>query len=166
MKFEIIPKQDNIPPFDKDTLAVKYIEYYPFGDIYKEDEITEFIISKILNEIPTGFGGYLYLNPDGEADWMEVVSDGEWLYLGCYFEDDETGDSECYYCYNPKFANSVDLLENGNFSDKSLYTDIYSGGQSPIPKFQAINDFDAGIKAVEYFIHTGKIYPGIDWIKD
>ena len=76
MEFEIIPKQDNIPSFDKDALAVKYIEYYPFGDTYEEDEITESVISRILNEIPTGFSGYLYLNPDGEADWMEVVSDG------------------------------------------------------------------------------------------
>lgn len=165
MEFEIIPKQDNIPWFDKDVLAVKCIEYYPFGDIYKGAEITESVISKILNEIPTGFGGYLCVNPDGETDWMEVVSDGEWLYLGCCFEDDETGDNECYYCYNPEFADTVDQLETGDFSDESLYTNIDSGGQSPIPKIQALRDMETGIKAVEYFIHTGKLYPRIDWLK-
>ena len=38
-----------------------------------------------------------------------------------------------------------------------------AGGQSPAEKYLSIQDIEAGIKAVEYFIWTGGFYPGIDW---
>ncbi|MCI9078262.1 MAG: hypothetical protein HFH68_04960 [Lachnospiraceae bacterium] len=87
MEFEIIPVHDDIPAFDKKEIKIKYVEYYPYGGCYVEDEITE------------------ELSP------------------------------------------------------------LISGGQSPVEKFLAINDIEAGIKATEYFIRTGKIYPGIVWAK-
>ena len=37
------------------------------------------------------------------------------------------------------------------------------GGQSPIEKYLALTNMEVGVKAVEYFIRTGKLYPGIDW---
>ena len=30
-------------------------------------------------------------------------------------------------------------------------------------KYLALTNMEAGVKAVEYFIRTGKLYPGIDW---
>ena len=166
MELQIIPKQQEIPGFDPNAQAVKHIEYYPLGDVYEEAEITQEVISRMLSEIPKGIGAYFFLDPDGESDWMEVVSDGKWLFLGCCFEDEETGDFDCRYCYNPEFADTADLIENADFSDESIYTPIESGGRSPIPKIQALTDMELGVKAVEYFIRTGKCYPGIDWIKD
>lgn len=68
-----------IPSFDSNAVAVKHIEYYPYGGTYNEDKITPQLIQKILKEIPKGIGIYLFLDPDGECDWLEVVSDGEWL---------------------------------------------------------------------------------------
>ena len=53
-----------------------------------------------------------------------------------------------------------------DFSDKSIYTDLKSGGQSPIAKIHALTDIETGIKAVEYFIRTGAFYPGIDWLHE
>ena len=47
--------------------------------------------------------------------------------------------------------------------DENVYSPIDYNGQSPIPKCQAITEMDADVKAVEYFIRTGKLYPGIDW---
>ena len=41
-----------------------------------------------------------------------------------------------------------------------------SGGQSPIPKIQAITDIETGVQAVEYFIRTGELYPGISWLHE
>jgi len=40
---------------------------------------------------------------------------------------------------------------------------VQSGGQSPVEKYLALTNMEAGVKAVEYFIRTGKLYPGIDW---
>ena len=44
--------------------------------------IYEEVISKILEEIPQGLNIYLYLDPYGEVDQLEVNCDGEWLAIG------------------------------------------------------------------------------------
>lgn len=162
MKPKIIPKQEIIPSYDANAIAIKHIEYYPYGGTYSEDEITPVLISNILKEIPDGIEIYLFLDPDGEDDWLEVNCDGEWISLGF------SGDSgqDCYCSYNPAFADTADQIDKADFSDKSIYTDLESGGQSPIPKIQAITDIEAGVKAVEYFIRTGALYPGIEWIHE
>ncbi len=43
------------------------------------------------------------------------------------------------------------------------FAHVQSGGQSPIEKYLALTNIEDGVKAVEYFIRTGKLYPGIDW---
>lgn len=163
MKFKIIPKQENIYSFDSNAVAVKLIEYYPYGEIYDGDKITPELIKKILKEVPQGISIYLFLDPDGECNWLEVVSDGEWLFLGYCFQD-EIGRFDNWYSYNSDYADTLEQIETAEFSDKNIYTPINSEGQTPIPKVNAITDMDAGLKAVEYFIRTGERYPGIDWI--
>lgn len=164
MAQEIIFKQEKIPPLNQHTIAVKHIEYYPSSDgIYDEAKITPELIEKILKEIPKGIEILLFLDPDGECDFMEVLSDGEWVSLGCFFE--QAGDG-CYYSYNADYANTANEVEKFNYSDSLVWTKLVSGGQSPIPKIQSITDIQACIKAVEYFIWTGELYPGIDWLHE
>lgn len=163
MGMEVLAKQDKIPSWDTNAIAVKHIEYYPYGDTYEEDQITPEIIAKILEEIPQGINLYLFLDPYGECDFMEVLSDGEWLSLGCSFDRD--GEFENYYTYNAAYADTAEQIEQFQYSDKTVWTPLESGGQSPVPKMEAIKDIEAGRKAVEYFIHTGKLYPGIDWAR-
>lgn len=158
---EIISKKESIPTFDMDIIAVKHIEYYPGGGIYDEAQITPELIGKILAEVPQGISIYLFLDPYGECDWMEVLSDGEWLSLGCSF--DRNGEYHNYYTYNSAYADTAEMINKFNYSDKSTWTSLESGGQSPVPKMEAITDMENGVKAVEYFIHTGELYPGIDW---
>ncbi len=161
MDKKIIVKKESMPTFDTNTVAVKYIEYYPSGDIYEEDHITPELIETILREIPKGISIYLYLDPNGECDFMEVLSDGEWLSIGCSF--DREGEFQNYYTYNADYESTSEEIEKFNYSDRTVWTTLESGGQSPIPKVEAITDMEAGVKAVEYFIHTGELYPGIDW---
>lgn len=144
MEFEIISKQDVIPEFDSQTIAVKYISY---DSDYEEDEITEELISKILQQIPSEIEVILSLDPNGEDNWMEVLCDGKWLALG--FSGEFGQDN--YYSYNKDFEGSEEL------------SPLRSGGQSPIEKHLTVQDIQTGIKAVEYFIRTGQFYPGIDW---
>lgn len=161
MKFEIIPKQESIPAFDFHTIKIEHIEYFdPPYKKYDKEEISEEVIEKILKEIPKGINIYLILDPDGEDNWLEINCDGEWIALGFSGNFGQNN----YYSYNPTFANTIDQISNADFSDKSIYTDLESGGQSPIPKIQAISDIEIGVKAVEYFIRTGKLYPGIEWM--
>ncbi len=162
MDIEIISKQETIPAFDTNAVAVKLIEYYPSRNgSYDESQITPELIDEILAKIPHGINIYLFLDPDGECDFMEVLSDGEWLSLGCNFDRDGKWDG--YYTYNAAYADTAELVKKFEYSDKSVWTILESGGQSPVPKIQAITDVDSGIKAVEYFIRTGELYPGIDW---
>lgn len=161
MEFQMIPKQNDILPFDSKAIKVQYIEYFdPPYKTYKGEEITEKIIAEILKKISDGINIYLFLDPNGEDDWLEVNCDGEWISLG--FSEDFGQNN--YYSYNPAFADTVDQVNKEDFSDKSIYTDLESGGQSPIPKIAAITDIEIGVKAVEYFIRTGEFYPGIDWM--
>ena len=161
MEIEIISRQETIPAFDTNAVAVKHIKYYPYGDTYDEPQITSKQIAEILAEIPHGIGIYLFLDPDGECDFMEVLSDGEWLSIGCSFDRD--GRWQNYYTYNASYADTAEQVREFNYSDKSVWTELHSGGQSPVPKIQAITDMKLGVKAVEYFIRTGELYPGIDW---
>lgn len=161
MEMEIISKQETIPAFDTNAVAVKHIEYYPYGDTYDESQITSELIAEILAEISHGISIYLFLDPDGECDFMEVLSDGEWLSIGCSF--DRNGKWQNYYTYNAAYADTAEQIKKFNYSDRSVWTALESGGQSPVPKMEAITDMEAGIKAVEYFIRTGELYPGIDW---
>lgn len=160
---QIIAKKESIPAFDRQAIKVRHIEYFdPPYQTYEEEEITEEIIADVLKNIPGGINIFLYLDPGGENNVLEVNCDGEWISLG--FSGDFGQNN--YYCYNPAFAGTADQINKAEFEDKSIWTDLESGGQSPIPKIQAISDIELGVKAVEYFIRTGEFYPGIDWLHE
>lgn len=154
MELEIILKQDNIPVYNMEQIKIKHIEYYPdYDGCYEEDEITEELVSGILKQIPDGINIILSLNPYGEEDMFEILCDGEWLAICYYYYSEEEQQDIVYYSYNPNYAGTEDI------------SPLESGGQSPVEKYAAINDIKAGVKAAEYFIRTGKLYPGIDWAK-
>ncbi len=165
MDIKIISRQEEIPAFDTNAVAVKHIAYYPSRDgIYNGVEITPQLISKILKQISQGITVYLSQDPDGECDFMEVLSDGKWLSLGCTLN--QNGKFHYYYTYNMAYADTAEEAEQFDYSDKRVWTALESGGQSPVPKIQAITDMETGVKAVEYFIRTGELYPGIDWLHE
>lgn len=141
MNYKVLPKSRNIPAYDPAALKVQYID--------SEREVTEEAVAALLPQISKGIAVCLFLDPEGEESFMEVLSDGEWLALGCSYGFG----SENYYSYNAEYGASEE------------YTSLKSGGQSPIKKAFALTDFEVGKEAVAYFIHTGKLYPGIDWAK-
>ena len=108
----------------------------------------------------------MFLDPDGESDWMEVLSDGEWLYLGRFRLYENGKKDEYIFSYNPDYASTDAQIVEFDYSDKSVWTELLSGGQSLIPKIDAISDMESGVKAVEFFIRTGELYPGIDWLQE
>lgn len=162
-RLEVIPKKEFIPTFDQQTIKLQHITYYdaPYTE-YEGEEITEEVVAEILRKIPTGLNIYLSLIPYGEDDWLEINCDGEWIALGYCSQNGRDN----YYSYHSAFADTIDRIMEADFSDESVYSKLESGGQSPIPKVQTVTDIEAGLKAVEYFIRTGELYPGIDWLHD
>ena len=65
--------------------------------------------------------------------------------------------------FRSDYASTVAQTKEENYSDKSVWTELLSGGQSIIPKIHAITDMESGVRAVEFFIRTGELYPGINW---
>ena len=165
MALKIIPKKAEIPAFDPKAIKVQHIAYFDHPDEYEGEEITEAVIAEILRKIPSGLNIYLSLLPDIEDNWLEVNCDGEWLSIWYYSQDGK----DFYFLYNPSFAVAVDQIEEVMKEvdfDETIHTPLKSGGQTPIPKLNAITDIEAGVKAVEYFIRTGEFYPGIDWMHE
>lgn len=162
MESEWLARKKEVPDFDKNAIAVKCIEYYGYGETYEESQIKPKLIAEILAEISHGINVYLYLDPNQECDWMEVLSDGKWLSLGCCFY--RNGKDEYYVTYNPDYAGIAEQVETADYSDQSVWTALKSGGQSPVSKLEAITDLEVGVKAVEYFIRTGELYPAVDWL--
>ena len=98
MELQIIPRKEEIPVMDTQSIKIKHIAYYPTRDgEYEEEQITEDLISKILSQIPKKINVTLSLIPYGEDDWLEVICDGNWLALG-YCSD---GGSDNYYMVIP-----------------------------------------------------------------
>lgn len=108
----------------------------------------------------------MFLDPDGESDWMEVLSDGEWLYLGRFRLYENGKKDEYIFSYNPDYASTVARIVEFDYSDKSVWTELLSGGQSMIPKIDTISDMESSVKAVEFFIRTGELYPRINWVQE
>lgn len=163
MGFEVIPKKSKIPDFDRQTIKLQHIAYFdaPYHE-YEGEEITEDVIAELLRKIPAGLNIYLSLVPSGEESWLEINCNGEWLALFYWSQDGQDN----YFSHNPAFADTLDRIMEGDLSDKDMLSPLISGGQSPVPKVEAITDIESGVKAVEYFIRTGEFYPGIDWMHE
>ena len=162
MDFDIIPKQEADISYSRSTLAVKSIDCVFSLNHFDEAEIDDSLIAYIMNQIKEGTEDFcLFAGDDEESDRMEVVSDGVLLSLTCCFNLEEY-----YCCCNEEYADTISLLNEPDFSDKAVFTDLESCNQEPIPRIEAITDMELGLKAVEYFMYTGKLYPGLDWIKD
>lgn len=163
MELQVLPKQDTIPAFDKQAIKLQHIAYFdaPYNE-YEGEEITEDVITEVLRKIPAGINIYLSLIPYGEDDWLEVNCNGEWLSLGYSSQNGQNN----YYSYICSFADTAEQIGEADFSDETIYSPLESGGQSPIPKIQAITDIETGVQAVEYFIRTGELYPGISWLHE
>nr|WP_325293860.1 hypothetical protein [uncultured Oscillibacter sp.] len=72
---------------------------------------------------------------------------GTWLALAFRSDGGQKNDYSC----------------NSQYAGVEEWAPVVSDGQSPIEKYLALTDIEAGVKAAEYFIRTGQLYPGIDW---
>ncbi|MCI8423988.1 MAG: hypothetical protein HFF50_10770 [Lawsonibacter sp.] len=129
-------------------IAAKYYVCWP-GSFH---EITPDNVKRIMKNLRSGewMDIYLYHEADEEGDYLDLETDGT-LYDLSYGENM----GEIWWStYDPEYL------------DSDVETDIiHSDGQSIIYRETTTTDKEAVMTAIEYFIHTGKLWNGIPWMK-
>lgn len=150
---EFVPK-DEAPAEIPKEIAVKYYICWP-GE---PKELTPDSCRKILKNLRDGQWRNIYLtnDPDLEEDFMQLESGGG-LFALQYLRDNSgmMGEEAAWFStYDPEHL------------DSDEETDIEcSDGQSIIFRKYTTADMDSVMTAIEYFIHTGKLWNGIQWMK-
>jgi hypothetical protein len=165
-----------------------YLKYYCTscgGD--NGEKVTEDFIKELIQNIHNGDMQPLYFTA-GDDDYYDYANTGEngvgesaFLDIACGYDDDECDD--CKYdedCDNCRRLNwfSIGYAQSASLDDfwYSIYNEKYADsdeescivpldGQSVIAKKYTTNDSDLAAKAIEYYIRTGKPYPGAAWIR-
>lgn len=144
IKYEIIPQKE-IPASIPTDICIRYIGR-------EMGEITEDAVQKVIERIRQGVytDVYLSLDSDGTDRYMQMESTDSWIFLQYCEEINRTWFSG----YNAEYANSNEQAPI-----------LCSDGQSVVEKKYTINNLDLAVKCIEYFIRTGQLYPGMEWIK-
>ena len=145
---EFIPVAE-VPAEIPDGIAAKYYVRWP-GDFH---EITPENVKRIMKNLRGGkwMDIYLYHEKDEEGDYLDLETDGTLFDLS-YGEN--MGDI-WWSTYDPEYL------------DSDVETDIpHSDGQFIIYRETTTADKEAVMTAIEYFIHTGKLWDGIPWMKN
>ena len=144
---EFIPVAE-VPAEIPDGIAAKYYVRWP-GDFH---EITPKNVKRIMKNLRGGkwMDIYLYQEADEEGDYLDLETDGTLFNLS-YGED---MGQIWWSTYDPDYL------------DSDEETDIpHSDGQSIIFRETTTADKEAVMTAIEYFIHTGRLWDGIPWMK-
>ena len=148
-------------------------------------EHREFIpVAEVPAEIPDGIAAHYYIRwpgdfkeitPDNVEQIMKNLRDGEWMDIYLYHEDDEEGDyldlETDGTLYDLSYGEDMGQIwwstYDPEYVDSDEETDIpHSDGQSIIYRENTTADKEAVMTAIEYFIHTGKLWDGIPWMKN
>ena len=114
------------------------------------------------------------ITPDNVEQIMKNLRDGEWMDIYLYHEDDEEGDyldlETDGTLYDLSYGEDMGQIwwstYDPEYVDSDEETDIpHSDGQSIIYRETTTADKEAVMTAIEYFIHTGKLWDGIPWMK-
>ena len=147
-------------------------------------EHREFIpVAEVPAEIPDGIAAHYYIRwpgdfkeitPDNVEQIMKNLRDGEWMDIYLYHEADEEGDyldlETDGTLFNLSYGEEMGQIwwstYDPDYLDSDEETDIpHSDGQSIIFRETTTADKEAVMTAIEYFIHTGRLWDGIPWMK-
>ena len=109
-----------------------------------------------MEKLRNGQWGDIYLtnDPELEEDFLEFER-GDDLFFLQYGNSSMIGEEAAYFStYAPEY---LDSDEETNIA--------CSDGQSIILRKYTTTDKEAVMTAMEYFIHTGKLWNGISWMK-
>lgn len=147
-------------------------------------EHREFIpVAEVPAEIPDGIAAHYYIRwpgdfheitPENVKRIMKNLRGGKWMDIYLYQEDDEEGDyldlETDGTLFNLSYGEEMGQIwwstYDPDYLDSDEETDIpHSDGQSIIFRETTTADKEAVMTAIEYFIHTGRLWDGIPWMK-
>lgn len=148
---EIIPKEE----FEKNgntDICIRFAsKAFNTNERNQIKDISEKGIQEIIDNVRSGVykSLYLSLDPDG-GRYFIMESDSTWLGLEIADETDQV----CYSSFNTAYMDSEEASPIK-----------CSDGQSVILKKYTMHDRKLAAECVEWFIRTGRHYPGMEWLK-
>lgn len=150
----IIPKGE-IPTMP--SILQTIYTFSAFGD--GGERLTEDALKKLVKNIRKAKRLSVFLCPDSdietalEEEYMQVEIDSGWIFIQ-YVVKDGCGDGYCCSCFDP------DYLESDEESPM-----VPGDGQSVILKRYTMHDPKLAADCAEYYARTGRLYPGMEWLK-
>lgn len=154
-KTTIIPKQDP-PPAMPSGLQILYT-FDAFG--HDGQQLTEASLKKLVQKVQKGENVSVYLCPSDdmetaiEEEYFQVEIDNRWIAIQ-YVVEDTSPDGYYCSCFDPDFLDS---------DEESPM--VPGDRQSVIPKKYTMHDPALAAKCVEYYARTGKLSPGMEWLR-
>lgn len=151
----IIPKSE-IPAKMPSSLRTIYT-FDAFGD--GGEQLTESSLKKLVKNIPQAKRLSVCLCPDSdietalEEEYMQLEIDSGWIFIQ-YVVNDGCQDGYCCSCFDP------DYLDSDEESPM-----VPGDGQTVILKRYTMHDPKLAADCVEYYARTGRLYPGMEWLK-
>ncbi|MDE7185702.1 MAG: hypothetical protein K2O40_14865 [Lachnospiraceae bacterium] len=152
----IIPKEAS-PAAMPSGLQVLYT-FDAFG--HDGEKLTEAALKKLVRKIQRADNVSVFLCPSDdietalEEEYFQVEIDDRWIALQ-YVVGDTSPDAYFCSCFDP------DYLDSDEESPM-----VPGDGQSVILKKYTMHDPKLAADCVEYYARTGKLYPGMAWLKE
>lgn len=148
---EIIPK-GQVPELPERIFIHYANEEFNTGEDTEITDLSEAGVKNIVEKVRDGTYWSLFLCPDdcGEEGFLLMECSEDLIFLQISDEMEQI----TWTCFN------LDYLD----SDEEAPIEC-SDGQSIVAMKTTMKDRELAAKCVEWYIHTGEPYPGMDWLK-
>ena len=148
---EIIPK-GQVPELPERIFIHYANEEFNTGEDTEITDLSEAGVKNIVEKVRDGTYWSLFLCPDdcGEEGFLLMERSEDLIFLQISNEMEQI----TWTCFNPDYLDS----------DEEAPIEC-SDGQSIIAMKTTMKDRELAAKCVEWYIHTGEPYPGMDWLK-
>ncbi|MCI8574527.1 MAG: hypothetical protein HFF89_08850 [Oscillibacter sp.] len=148
---EIIPK-GQVPELPERIFIHYANEEFNTGEDTEITDLSEAGVKNIVEKVRDGTYWSLFLCPDdcGEEGFLLMERSEDLIFLQISDEMEQI----TWTCFNPDYLDS----------DEEAPIEC-SDGQSIIAMKTTMKDRELAAKCVEWYIHTGEPYPGMDWLK-
>ena len=148
---EEIVKKGDVPPLPE-GVKIRMASRGALPGLEIQD-LSEESIRSIVDKVRTGKYRSVMMAPDEENEegFLELESSDELIFLQIWDAETETS----WACFDPELLDS---------NEEAPITP--SDGQSVFPMKCTMRDRELAARCVEWYAHTLKPYPGMDWLKE
>lgn len=164
-RYDVTPTRE--VPEAPDAVAIRALEYvrqsppgaaYPLTRLeFSGAQITRKVLDELLRLVRAGQMSSVYMEREGAdgAEFFSVDIEGGWSAPVLYNTWDEGDGRLTFQPFDAKYL----LAKDEDDAPVSI------GGQTPIPKWFALDDPELTVLCIDWFARTGQLYPGIHWAR-